>query len=191
MELHSGLERTRAVRNSTPLSKAMVDSRPNWKRYMKTLILIAGLAGIIVTGAMAQSGPQAGATGSISVTVEKWVSIANAADLLQIDVTDGGYNNYTSNVTTFICKANETYALSATSSVGSYTILTNLDGYSGSGTTPIFYATAHHDGFAATNTGSGSTTHQLQVELVGNPTLGLAWTPAAVTGSVTLTITGD
>ena len=149
---------------------------------MKKFILAAGLAGILVTGAMASDGFGT-RTRSTNVTLD----VATYMNITCITggnfgftVNDGGFApTYSSGgYASFNATSNVTYNLKGeVTGTGAYSFLTMLDA----------------GAFAACATSTGNSVgngvqHYVDVELVGDTTNGLPPTPSTVTGTLTVSI---
>jgi hypothetical protein len=145
---------------------------------MKKIILIAGLAGIMVTGALAQTGNRS-STAVVSVSVDTYMNISAITGSFSFTVTDGGFSStYASGgAGSFTATANVAHYLHATvTGLGAYTILSKLDAGS-------FASTADEGPLPITN----GTSHSVDVQLQGNTSTGLP-PDAGSSGVVTVTI---
>jgi len=152
---------------------------------MKKLILIAGLAGIIVTGAFAQGTGTTSVTQTIKVKVQTYINITPlSGGTYCFNVTDGGYSSYYSSSTgpqSFTATANTTYGLTTSVSIATYTVWTKLD-------SGAFGLNQGLSGQTATNNlGQG---HTLDLQLQGT-SAGLSPDVSGTPGTVTLTITAS
>jgi hypothetical protein len=139
---------------------------------MKKLILIAGLAGIVVTGAFAQG--NGGTSVNASVTVLTYMNV-DATGTLAINITNGGFLPlYTSNTVSFTVTGNvATNLASSYTGLAKYTVTPLINGLA---TTPVPYPI----GIAPAQTVSFS--------IPGNGTTGIA-PDTLSTGTVVLTLT--
>ena len=152
---------------------------------MKRFILAIGLVGAIASGAVADTG-----LGNRTVSKSFVVDIATYMNISPLtggnfsySVTDGGfqatYNN--GSPASFTVTSNVNYGLtSSVTGTAGYTFYTNLDSAG-------FTSVSNH----YANSNGDSVPHSVDVELLGNTSIGLPPTPSTVTGTLTVTFVAN
>ncbi len=148
---------------------------------MKKLALIAGLAGILVTGALAQtdSGTRS-QTAAVNINVDRYINLGAISGGFAFHVTDGGFAaTYASaGAQTFQAISNVAYDLTAAvTGTGVYSVFSKLDGGS-------FVASATENN----NPITPGHTHSVDVQLQGNTSTGLPPTASQVNGTLTVSV---